>query len=314
MRKYRRMTYEDRCHISALLQAKHSIAEISKKCGFHKSSIYRELRRNCSYKIYRADLANRKTQKRYRKCRRKKIITPAIKEELIAYLSFGWSPEQIAGRFKREKHHSLSRQTIYRAFYSHTLGYKLIRKRGRRRSGGRSTQQKIKRRNTISIDQRSKAVDKRFRVGDWERDGMYGANRKQLLIFTDRKSKYTKIRKMGKGYSKDVSRITLDVLLSLGKKVYTLTNDNGSEFNDSASLPFKVYHCHPNKPQQRGTVENTIGLLRHYIKRKTDLDKLTTDQLQDIENRVNFRPRKGLDYKTPFEVFFKQNVALAMDN
>ena len=77
-------------------------------------------------------------------------------------------------------------------------------------------------------------------------------------------------------------------------------------------MPFKVFHCEPHKPQQRGTVENTIGLLRQYIKRKTDLDDLSDNDLLNIENKVNFRPRKCLNYKTPFEVFFNQKVALVM--
>jgi len=117
---------------------------------------------------------------------------------------------------------------------------------------------------------------------------------------------------MKTGVSKDVANITLETLKSLEKKVFTLTNDNGTEFNDSASLPYKTYYFDPHKPQQRGTVENTIGLLRQYIKRKTDLEAITQAELQDIENKINFRPRKGLDYRTPFEVFFNKKVALVM--
>ena len=312
MQNYRRMTYEDRCHISALLQADYSIREISTILGFHKSTVYREISRNSVKGVYRANSALKKAAKRYRKCRRKKIITENFKEELLAYLYFGWSPEQISGRLRDEKKLSISHQTIYRKFYEGTYGRKLLRKGNRRRRGGRITQKRAQTKNKVMISERPTVVEQRRRVGDWERDGMYGANRQQLLVFTDRKSKFTKIKKMRTGKSKDVTKITLNTLESLGKRVFTITNDNGSEFNDSASLPYKTYHCDPYKPQQRGTVENTIGLLRQYIKRKTDLDRLTEDDLHSIENKINFRPRKSLKYKTPFEVFFKRKVAPAM--
>ena len=312
MRKYRRMTYEDRCHISALLQAKNTIVEISKLTGFHKATIYRELQRNSSRYFYGAEQATKKAAKRYRRCRRKKIITDEVKNMILVYMSFGWSPEQVSGRLRRENKIKVSRQTIYRKFYEGSVGWKLVRQRKRKRSGGRYTQRKKRRENRLTIHKRPKIVEQRKRIGDWERDGMYGANRQQLVVFTDRKSKYTKIRKMGTGKSKEVAVITSNLLSSLGKRVFSLTNDNGTEFNESASFPFKTYYCDPQKPQQRGTVENTIGLLRQYIKRNTDLEGLTATQLQDIENKINFRPRKGLDYKTPFEVFFKRKVALVM--
>ena len=312
MRKYRRMTYEDRCHISALLQADYSINEISKVLEFHRSTIFREISRNKCGSGYKANEALIKAAKRYRRCRRKKIITSEVADLILAYSEFGWSAEQVSGRIKKELKISISYQTIYRKFHKDTLDGRKIRQRKRRRGGGRQAQINGSGKNKVMINKRPKIVEQRKRIGDWERDGMYGANRKQLLVFTDRKSKYTKIKKMGTGLSKDVTNITLETLSALNKKVFTLTNDNGTEFNDSASLPFKVYHCQPHKPQQRGTVENTIGLLRQYIKRKTDLEAITQTQLQDIENKINFRPRKGLDYRTPFEVFFNKKVALVM--
>jgi len=188
------MTYEDRCHISALLQANFTISEISKRCGFHRSTVYREINRNKYKNYYKAEPASLKAAKRYRRCRRKKIITAEVKELILAYASFGWSPEQVSGRLKKENKIQVSYQTIYRRLYKKTAGWKVIRQRRRRQSGGRTSQQRSRRRNRLSIHQRPTIVEQRKRIGDWERDGMYGANRQQLLIFTDRKSKYTKIR------------------------------------------------------------------------------------------------------------------------
>ena len=90
-----------------------------------------------------------------------------------------------------------------------------------------------------------------------------------------------------------------------------MTNDNGPEFRDSKNVTIKTYHCDIGKPQQRGTIENTIGLLRQYIDRKVKQEDLTEDEIKRIENFINFRPRKCLDYRTPFEVLFKTSVALA---
>ena len=184
--------------------------------------------------------------------------------------------------------------------------------RGRKKGGGRLSQRVKRQSKTLSIHSRPLIVRKRKRIGDWERDGMYGAHRQQLLVLTERKSRYTRIGKMGTGKSRQVAELSKEILLSLRKRVFTITNDNGTEFNDTASLPCKVYFCDPQKPQQRGTVENTVGLLRQYIKRNTDLDTLTKEEIKSLENKINFRPRKCLDYKTPFEVFFKKKVALAM--
>ncbi|MCB0366547.1 MAG: IS30 family transposase [Bdellovibrionaceae bacterium] len=311
MHNYRRVTYEDRCHISAFLQANFPVREISIALGFHTSTIYREIRRNKYRSSYDPERATVLAAKRFRRCRRRKVMTRELAEKILVYAEFGWSPEQIAGRLKQEKSPAVSRQTIYRSFGEKTLRQRIIRK-NRRRSGGRATQRKSRRTNRVIIHERPSIVEQRRRIGDWERDGMYGANRKQLLVLTDRKTRYTKLRKIEIRTSKEVSRLTLDTLGGLGKRVFTMTNDNGTEFNDSASLPFRTYHCEPYKPQQRGTVENTIGLLREYIKRNTDLDKLTANDLQIIENKINFRPRKCLGFRTPFEVFFNRKVALAL--
>jgi IS30 family transposase len=311
MQKYRRVTYEDRCHISALLQAKYSVREITEVLGFHKSTIYRELKRNTVNKTYSPNRATELAARRFKFCRRKKLIDADLKDYLMGYLAFGWSPEQLSGRLRDEKKTSLSYQTIYRSFPKHKPGRSYMR-RYRKRGAGRLRQLNTQSKKKVFIDQRPTIVEQRRRLGDWERDGMYGANRKQLLVFTDRKSRFTKIKYMGVGKSKEVKKITQDTLNGLGKRVFTVTNDNGTEFNDNASMPFKVFHCKPHKPHQRGTVENTIGLLRQYIKRNTDLERLTGKDLLNLENRINFRPRKCLGYKTPFEVFFNKKVALVV--
>lgn len=307
MRKYRRVTYEDRCHITAYLQVELSLCEISRRLGFHKSTILREIRRNSGRLSYCPEQATKKAFERFKRCRRPKLMTSEAREKIRPYLSFGWSPEQISGRFKLEGSPLASRQTIYRGLPQKSPEKRLLRTFGRKGSGRRH-QKKIRENRYLMVSERPSLVDQRKRIGDWERDGVYGANRKQLLVLIERKSRYTKLAKMFDITGEAVTNLTISTLKGL--RVHTMTNDNGPEFSDSASLPFLTYHCEPHKPQQRGAVENAIGLLRQYIKRKTNLEALSEKDLSDLENRLNFRPRKCLDYKTPYEVFYNTIVAL----
>ena len=315
MRKYRRVAHHDRCQIHAFLQTNFSVSEISNRLGFSRSTIYRELSRHGGKRHYNPVKASKRARSSFKRCRRKKIITSDVATHILAYAAFGWSPEQIASRLGLERRLKVSHQTIYRRYpRGEPKGHwRIVRKRSRRRSGGRATQRRARALSKLSIHDRPIAADLRVRRGDWERDGAYGANRQQVLVLTDRKTRYTKLAKMGTGKSLEVAEITKGILLSLQKRVFSITNDNGTEFNETASLPWKVYHSDPYKPQQRGTVENTVGLLREYIKRNTDLDKVSAEQLSYIEHQLNFRPRKCLGFRTPFEAFFNKNVALAME-
>jgi len=151
-----------------------------------------------------------------------------------------------------------------------------------------------------------------MRIGDWERDSMLISNRRHILVCTDRKSRFTKITPLESIKVKDVAQVTLALLKKTGRRVHTITNDNGPEFKHSPKLPVPVYFCDPRKPQQRGTVENTIGLIRQFIKRSTKFKQLTADDYTNMEESLNFRPRKCLDYKTPYEVFYNKSVAVVV--
>jgi IS30 family transposase len=98
----------------------------------------------------------------------------------------------------------------------------------------------------------------------------------------------------------EVRKLTDKLLKEAGRRVYTITNDNGGDFKRKSNLKHPIYFCDPMKPQQRGTVENTIGLLRQYIKRKIDISKMTKKDFLELEKKINLRPRKVLGYKTPF--------------
>ena len=306
---YRRVTYEDRCQIQAFLQVKMSVAYISEKLGFHKSSIYRELRRNKLRYAYEAKRAQLKAVTRFRRCRRRRKIAGELEGLILWKLFEDWSPKQISERVEHELGQMVSHQTIYRYVKRKKAGLVFCLRRYNKRGFARFTQGKRMIRG-LGIRARPSIANERKRIGDWERDCLFIGKRRKILVCTDRKSRYTKIDKLYEATAKGVSIATKHLLQSTGKKIYSITNDNGSEFNGGPNMAVPVYYCDPLKPQQRGTVENTIGLIRQYLKRSTDFNQLTDETVQEIEDAINLRPRKCLDYRTPYEVFYGKSVAL----
>ena len=142
----------------------------------------------------------------------------------------------------------------------------------------------------------------------WERDGMYAANLKQVLVCLDRKSRLVRLGKVEGRTAREFNNLTEKLLTK--EKVLTITNDNGSEFRKSYEMRVPVYHCDPLRPDQRESVESVIGTLRILIKRNTDLDKLGRSGIKKIEKLINNRPRKIFNYKTSYEVHYGVKVAL----
>ena len=312
MAAYRRVTYADRCQIQAFLQVKLSVDEISQKLKFHRSTIFREISRNRYLSIYEAQRAEKRKVKRFSRCRRPRMLLGESQIQVEAQLISGLSPQQISRRFALEQVMQISHQTIYNHVRRNSEWLKPTLRRFNRRGGSRVRMAAHRTEGKISIDDRPDACNRRLRFGDWERDSMYVAKRRQILVCVDRKSRFTKIRRSISQKVSDVTRLTNQLLKETRRKVYSITNDNGPEFRKPDGLIAPVFYCHPRKPQQRGTVENTIGLLRQYIKRTTDINTLTDEDLEAIENSLNLRPRKCLDYKTPYEVFYGKTVALAL--
>jgi len=313
MAYYHRVTYEDRCQIRAFLQVKIPIKELSQRLGFHKSSIYREIKRNSKSKTnYQAEQANKRANERKKSCKRPFRISDELEGQILSLLFSDLSPEQISARLALENVANISHQTIYNYIGRHWYVLKPYLRTFNRPGASRVVMARSKNTNKVSIDERPLAANFRERIGDWERDSMYAAKGNQILVCTDRKSRYLKLARIVDKKVIAVTRLTNKLLKKTNKKVYTITNDNGPEFGNAKGAIAPIYYCHPRKPQQRGTVENTIGLLRQYIKRSTDISNLTPKDIQNLENAINFRPRKCLDYKTPYEVFYGKPVALAV--
>jgi len=313
MKKYSRVTYGIRCQIDALLQAHFSIPRIAATLGFHKTTIYRELKRNAQLGRYTPGSANLFSRQRYAKCRRPFVLKPAVEGYVIEKLANDWSPEQVAGRFRYECGGTLSHQTIYNHINFKERGLKIfLRKNGRRGCGRYIQRAASKTKWGYNIAERSSSANNRERIGDWERDTMHTLNAVQLLVCCDRKSRFVKIGRIEQRTSVEAGKLTRKLLESTGKKVHTITNDNGGDFKAFHDPGARVYFCDPRKPQQRGTIENSIGLLRQYVGRKDSISGHTENDFKALEEKLNFRPRKVLDYKTPHEVYYDRKVALAV--
>lgn len=320
MKKYSRVSYEQRCQISVLLQAKLSISEVATHLNLHKSTIYRELKRNSSNnQNYLPSYAQKVALKRYRASRSNYKIKGDLEALVSDFLDEGLSPEQISGRLNLEHGKTISHSAIY--FYIYGRDNKKRRKPYRKdlakklrrhwkRGAGRYKQRRNKLGSQRSIHERPKIALERGRLGDWERDTMFTRNGIKVLVCIDRKSRFIKLMKLTRATSAEVDKLTIELLSETKKKWFTITNDNGTEFKKTKDCIIDSYFCDPLRPQQRGSVENVIGLIRQYISRKTNIEHWSKKDFIWIEERLNFRPRKILDYQTPHEVYFKEKVAL----
>ena len=224
-----------------------------------------------------------------------------------------WSPEQISNRMREEGRFCVSDETIYQHIYTDTkaggqLWRNLRRSRRRRKRRFPSEDRRGQIKDAVPIAKRGKQANKRKKRGHWERDCMLGKNTKNAVIaMVDRKSRYNRFSKIKQKLATRVTARTISMMKGLPCK--SITNDRGKEFADHKSLQKKlnrpVFFCDAYSSWQRGTNENRIGILRQYIPKRSDISKLHWKQLRKIENEINHRPMKILDWRTPHEVMFR---------
>jgi IS30 family transposase len=317
---YTQLTRGQRYQIKALKKAGHNQTEIATNLGCHKSTISRELKRNCGLKGYRPHQADELAYDRQCDAYRARIAWETW-QQVERLLRQEWSPEQICGWLKREKQPSVSHECIYLYVYAEkrrggTLHSHLrSQKKQRKRYGGYIRRGQIP--NRTSIDKRPKIVASKGRFGDWEVDTIVGAHHKGgILSAVERKSKLTRLRKLATKGAAEMKDNTIEVLAPLAARVHTITVDNGKEFCDheliAAGLQARIYFAHPYASWERGLNENTNGLVRQYFPKKYDFAMITDKELQRVEDSLNNRPRKSLGYRTPNEVFFKQQRSVAL--
>lgn len=312
---YHHMTYDQRCQIQTLKERGDSISEIAKALNVHRSTIYRETFRNSVDGTYKYLEANRKAlNRRFIANSQKLKMTNDLIKAIEEKLKLQWSPEQISGRLKRlygEK--AVSHEVIYRYIWNDKqLGgelYKNLRHNGKKynKRGSKNAGRGLIP-NRIEIDKRPPIVEEKSRVGDWEIDTIIGKNHKGAIVsMVDRHSKLTMLTKVCHKTAEEVKEALITRLRQVQDFVYTITADNGKEFASHVSISKELeadfYFAHPYHSWERGLNEHTNGLVRQYIPKSALFEKVSKEDIQQIEDLLNNRPRKALQFLTPLEVF-----------
>lgn len=308
-----------------------SLHEIARMIGRSVSTVSRELKRNRFARSYRPSKAQEKYQKRRKHCRRHKILEQAdIKEKVVSLLTGQqWSPEQISKRMELERGGAVvSYSTIYRAIKT---GYMEPRERKKKKDGhyfmerylrrkgwrGKKKEKQEKAYIHRGIEERPKSAENRSRFGHFEGDLVYSSCHKLYIVtLVDRRSRFllTGISKTRK--ASEVAQVMISMLEKLPNRLLrSITLDRGFEFAKHADITAKIpnaqfYFAHPMCPWERGTNENTNGLLRQYVPKNTYKVPFSPELLDEFTYKLNTRPRKCLGWKTPAEVFHRQVLHL----
>jgi IS30 family transposase len=310
---YSQLNSEERYGIAILLGLRVSLRQIAKNLNRSVSTISREIKRNKGKRGYRHKQACHLAQERHKQKAKASKLTALVKKLIEKYLKEGWSPEQIAGRLKREGIISLHHETIYEyiredAKAGGTL-YKCLRHQGkkyRKSYGTNSNRTGIP--NRVDIDERPEEANNRERVGDWEADTIIGKNHKGAIVTLDeRKSKLRLAFPLPGKNAQDTTDAIITLLMHLKSCVKTITFDNGKEFSlhekIAKALDCQTYFAKPYHSWERGQNENANGLIRQFFPKSLELNNISIKQVFEAVHKLNNRPRKCLGFKTPYEVF-----------
>lgn len=325
---YTHLTYELRCQIYALNGSGKSQTWIAHQLGVSQSTISRELSRNKGGCGYRYKQAHRKaTLRRHRASSVARVMTAQCHERIDYLLCHEqWSPQQIAAYLYKHDGISVCHETIYRHIWRDkkqggTL-YQHLRRAGKKRNKRGSKQAGrglIPNRRDIS--ERPHIVEEKSRLGDWEVDSIIGANhRGSLVTMVERVSKLVRIVLLKRPTAQETKQAIIHALQPLKYSVHTITSDNGKEFAQhqdiAAALNADFFFAKPYHAWERGVNENTNGLIRQYFPKGTSFDTITPQQVNTVQNKLNNRPRKTLNYLTPNQMFalliHNQHYALQM--
>ena len=321
------LTLAEREEISRSVATGQSIRSVATQLGRAASTISREIMRNGGQQCYRASQADQAAWDRGRRPKTCRLAENRTLAHIVAgKLQLLWSPEQIAGWLKRtypdDETFQVSHETIYRSLFIQARGVlkkELLQHLRRTRAMGRSrhhTQKTDDRRrihDAVSISERPATVEDRAVPGHWEGDLLCGTGSSQIATLVERHTRYVMLVKVASKDAETFANTLVKNARKLPQELYkSLTWDRGTEMADhkrfTLATDIKVYFCDPQNPWQRGTNENTNGLLRQYFPKGTDLSGYSQAKLNAVARQLNERPRKTLDYETPAERF-SQSVA-----
>jgi IS30 family transposase len=321
-RSLRALTLSEREEISRALATGESVRALARRLRRAPSTVSREINRNGGRAAYRAVQADQHAWDQARRPKRCKLAESQELSELVAgKLQLEWSPEQIAGwlrhMFPSSEGCHVSHETIYRSLYIQARGAlkkelleHLRRTRAMRRSRHHTqkTDDHGRIKDAISISERPASVEDRAVPGHWEGDLLFGSHNSQIATLVERQTRYVMLVKVAGKDTQTVVDALIQHAMKLPQELYkSLTWDRGKELADhkrfKLATDIQVYFCDPKNPWQRGSNENTNGLLRQYFPKGLDLSGYSQGQLDAVANRLNGRPRKTLDYETPAQRF-----------
>jgi len=316
------LTLAEREEISRSMVAGESIRSTATRLGRAPSTISREIQRNGGRNSYRANQADDAAWDRARRPKRCKLIENRALAHIVAgKLRMLWSPEQIAGWLKHtypgDGSHHVSHETIYRSLFIQARGAlkkellaHLRRTRGMRRSRHYTQKTAIHGKivDAISISERPASIEDRAVPGHWEGDLVFGSGNSQIATLVERQTRYVMLVKLDGKDSQTVVNALIKNARKLPQELYkSLTWDRGTEMHAhkrfTVATDIQVYFCDPQSPWQRGSNENTNGLLRQYMPKGMNLSGFSQTQLNAIARQLNQRPRKTLGFHTPAEMF-----------
>lgn len=321
------LTLAEREEISRSVAVGQSIRSIATRLGRAPSTISREIKRNGGQECYRASQADQAAWDRASRPKTCKLVENRALATIVAgKLQLQWSPEQIAGWLKHtypgDENDQVSHETIYRSLFIQARGAlkkELLQHLRRTRAMRRSRHHTQKTDNhgqitdAVSISERPATVEDRAVPGHWEGDLLCGTNNSQIATLVERHTRYVMLVKVIRKDTETVVNALIKNARKLPQELYkTLTWDRGKELADhkrfTVATDIKVYFCDPRSPWQRGSNENTNGLLRQYFPKGVDISTHSQAKLNAVARQLNGRPRKTLNYETPTERF-RQTVA-----
>jgi IS30 family transposase len=312
---YRQLSPEERYMLAALRRQGCNQSEIARQLGRHRSTVCREVRRNSTRADghYRAFTAQERANGRRSRSRRNQRFTARDFARVEELLCLQWSPEQVAGHLARSGHLSISHETIYRhvwrdkraggTLYTHLRG---ARKRRRKRYGAYDSRGRLAGKRMIS--ERPPEVETRQQAGHWEIDTVAGSGSRDCIVsLVERKSGLVFIGKLGDRTTASLNRRVIRLISRDGAAFKTVTADNGTEFHDYKGIEARTqalfYFARPYHSWERGSNENANGLIRQYLPKGASMAGLSQHQCNAIARKLNTRPRKRLDFRTPPECF-----------
>lgn len=316
------LTLAEREEISRGIATGCSIRSIAASLARAPSSISREIKRNGGQRGYRASQADQAAWDRAHRPKICKLVENRALARIVARkLQLDWSPEQIAGWLKHtypnDEHHQVSHETIYKTLFIQARGalkkellqhLRRIRMMRRSHHHTQKTADHGRITDTVPIRERPASVEDRAVPGHWEGDLLFGSNSSQIATLVERHTRYVMLAKVDSKDTETVINALIKQAHKLPNEIYkSLTWDRGKEMADhkrfTLATDIKVYFCDPQNPWQRGSNENTNGLLRQYFPKGMDLSDVSQAKLNAVARRLNERPRKTLKYKTPAERF-----------